>query len=288
MEHELQPTTLLCNHHRGYERRRGPNCDHQEEHSRRKREEDLSGLSGMPREKDALRPVSPGLRARAPLENIHLPLGGHLGLRLLSDWNHFLSCLLLHWLISERGSDGSKGPPCRRCSQVKIECVLVNSRRGGARTRESTANATRAASRPVNFAESPAANGLEPFQAADPATWASPRDQREPSTTGEWQRNWPGPPAGSPASTMSRRTSRVPTSIENHLNTKDLLNPSDALDLLAEVADRNAEGRNSVSQITNPNTLHLARTTAVPASIVYGPIVDGFLTGADASHLLGL
>lgn len=191
-------------------------------------------------------------------------------------------------LISARGSDGSKGPPCRRCSQVKIECVLVTSRRGGARTRESTVNATRSASRPANFAESPAVIGSESFQSGDQVPWSSPQNQREPSTSGDWQRNWPGPAAGSPASTLSRRPSRVPNSIENHINTTDLLNPSDALDLLAEVADRSAEGMNNVSQISNMNTSHMARTATTPASIAYAPIVDGFLTRADASHLLNL
>ncbi|TLD32064.1 hypothetical protein E2P81_ATG07554 [Venturia nashicola] len=186
------------------------------------------------------------------------------------------------------GSDGSKGPPCRRCSQVKIECILVSSRRGGARTRDSTVNAARSASRPVNFAESPAANAMETFQSADQPTWPSPGNQREPPPAGEWQRNWSGSAAASPASTLSRRPSRVPNSIENHLNTKDLLNPADALDLLAEVADRSAEGSNSASQITNPNTMHLARTAAMPTSIVYTPVVDGFLTRADVSHLLSL
>ncbi|KAE9972240.1 hypothetical protein BLS_004112 [Venturia inaequalis] len=183
------------------------------------------------------------------------------------------------------GADGSKGPPCRRCSQVKIECVLVSSRRGGARTRESTANATRSVSRPVNFAESPAANGLATFQSADQVPWSPPGNQRESSTSGEWQRDWPGPAAGSPASTLSQRPSRAPNSIENHLKTKDLLNPSDALDLLAEVADRSAEGRNSLSLKAGP---HLASIAATPTSIVYAPIADGFLTRADASHLLNL
>lgn len=191
-------------------------------------------------------------------------------------------------LITTRGSDGSRGPPCRRCSQVKIECVLVNSRRGGARTRDSTVNATRSASQPVNFAENPAGTGLETFQTADQVPWPSPRNQREPSTPAEWERNWPGPAAESPVSTLSRRPSRVAKSIENHINTTDLLNPSDALDLLAEVADRSAEGMNGVSGTANPNTLYLARNVATPASTVYAPILDGFLTRADASHLLNL
>ncbi|QDS76995.1 hypothetical protein FKW77_005947 [Venturia effusa] len=189
------------------------------------------------------------------------------------------------------GSDGSQGPPCRRCSQVKIECVLVTSRRGGARTRESTANVTRRPSRPTTFVESPgptAVNSLGPFQPVDQVSWSSSRTQRETSPAADWQKAWPGPSAGSPAPAMEQRPSRIPNSIDNHINTTDLLNPSDALDLLAEVADRSAEGMNDVSQVSNPNMLHLAKTAVKPAFVAYPPIVDGFLTRANASHLLNL
>lgn len=214
---------------------------------------------------------------------------------LTPSW--IIRTLSVYELTSHRGSNVAQGETsCRRCRQVNIECIIAKSRRGGARTRDSRSatNAMRgdvltpSPSRPENFAgnsviEEP---GPEPFDTGNHESWSSPRDQGEPSASRNWQRDWPDPAIGPPSAPS--RPSREPDSIENHINNTDLLNPSDAMDLLAEVADRNTEVLTYGSNFTNPNVSHQGRAVSTAASTVYPVIQDGFLTRADVSHLLSL
>lgn len=86
---------------------------------------------------------------------------------------------------------------------------------------------------------------------------------------------------------MRRRQSSGADDIENRIASADLLNPSDALDLLAQVADRDAEGRGRPLQQVDQNSTR--KRDALPMnsySIIFPPISDGYLSVSDMLQLL--
>lgn len=79
---------------------------------------------------------------------------------------------------------------------------------------------------------------------------------------------------------VSRRSS---VALDGHIASADLLNPSDALDLLAHVADLDPSGqdKNSASQRDRN-----AQRDSTTSSVQYPPITNGALAYADAASLL--
>jgi hypothetical protein len=79
---------------------------------------------------------------------------------------------------------------------------------------------------------------------------------------------------------VSRRSS---VALEGHIASADLLNPSDALDLLAHVADLDpsGKGKQSMQQLGRN-----ARQDSGGSAVNYPPISDGALAYADAASLL--
>lgn len=83
-----------------------------------------------------------------------------------------------------------------------------------------------------------------------------------------------------PSQSVSRRSS---VALEGHIASTDLLNPSDALDLLAQVADLDPSrqgklGSSSADQRGQQNSTN--------AAVQYPPILDGALGYADANTLV--
>lgn len=111
---------------------------------------------------------------------------------------------------------------------------------------------------------------------------------KDAQSIGDWQ-----PPAQDPAwaaeGSMSRTEAsqsvsrRSSVALDGHIASADLLNPSDALDLLAHVADLDPSGqdKNSASQRDRN-----AQRDSTTSSVQYPPITNGALAYADAASLL--
>jgi hypothetical protein len=78
--------------------------------------------------------------------------------------------------------------------------------------------------------------------------------------------------------------------LEGHIARTDLLNPSDALDLLAQVADLDpGRQRNASSGQPGSNNRHIDgmhQSNGRGSSTYYPPLDDGVLTHSDASYLV--
>lgn len=193
--------------------------------------------------------------------------------------------------IHRNDSDGT--PPCRRCAQEQHECILVKSRRGGRRVKRSQVLPNGSSLPPPQTVRlSSATEGSGSFQDDTPSTAAGAEDRwqsRPPASPRqnlrEWDDGWQEPASGS---TTVRRQSAAASDIENHIASADLLNPSDALDLLAQVADRDAaESRGELQQHANRKNRQKGVAQPLTAqSSVFPPIADGYLAVADVLPLL--
>ncbi|KAL1893018.1 hypothetical protein Sste5346_006699 [Sporothrix stenoceras] len=174
-------------------------------------------------------------------------------------------------------SHGTPGdPPCTRCFQERLECTLATSRRGGRRPRR---------------------------------TDVSQGQGGRPSSQGQHNNSLPpsSPQPGTPASTRRASVRMTGTDIDGDFAARDLLNPSDALNLLAQVADLDGEhddehGQNHEHEHNSGNGHHNDAQSGTPANhrhhdtndnsanhntpFYYPPISDGHLSLADASYLL--
>lgn len=78
--------------------------------------------------------------------------------------------------------------------------------------------------------------------------------------------------------------------LEGHIANSDLLNPADALHLLAQVADLESDGQSGSPGPSGPtgttNMLAPGRGDASSGTYQYPPISDGHLTLSDASRLI--
>lgn len=160
-------------------------------------------------------------------------------------------------------SHGAPGdPPCTRCVQENLDCTLATSRRGGRR----------------------------------------PRRHPTPVSTPT-----PAPPRGHTTAASSSHRAELPDQLpdlddDGDFAARDLLNPSDALNLLAQVADLDgdhehdhehshehghAAGRGADTRSSQPAAqIGYNIGTMDEADIYYPPISDGQLSLADASYLL--
>ncbi|KIH92438.1 hypothetical protein SPBR_02342 [Sporothrix brasiliensis 5110] len=181
-------------------------------------------------------------------------------------------------------SHGTPGqPPCTRCFQERLECTLATSRRGGRRPRRTDVhqNQGRAHAPPQLQSHGP---GLPPSS----------------------------PHSGTHASTRRATVHMTGADIDGDFAARDLLNPSDALNLLAQVADLDGvhdEQDQSHGRAYNAGDGHDGIQPGTPAqprrhphpnnssqntnhshnpntSFYYPPISDGRLSLADASYLL--
>ncbi|KAG5937887.1 hypothetical protein E4U53_008117, partial [Claviceps sorghi] len=205
-------------------------------------------------------------------------------------------------------SEGMSGlPPCRRCVEQQLECVLAKSRRGGRRIKGVRNSAIQAARRDhERLATSDAHQGPSSIehdadidesdshsrQSSQPRSSHQIRETHEiqawpssPQHTGNWRAH-SSDGGSAPAAAADSRTSS--DGLEGHIASTDLLNPSDALDLLAQVADldpgrdRNATiGQQPIANIRHVDDMQrgLGRETVG----YYPPLDDDILTPAEAT-----
>ncbi|KAM3442840.1 hypothetical protein NHJ13734_002164 [Beauveria thailandica] len=185
--------------------------------------------------------------------------------------------------IDSTGSPGT--PPCQRCIEEKRECVLATSRRGGRRVRKKRPLDDSGAGVATDVSSVNMGGGPLHTPVRQPAmrdghgidTWphSGPAQQQDPSWTGD------GSASRTDASqSASRRSSVV---LDGHLASADLLNPSDALDLLAQVAD--LEPGHSDKDAMPVRTAS-SRQPSRDLNLRYPPISDGALGFADAAALI--
>ncbi|KAG5913913.1 hypothetical protein E4U42_000786 [Claviceps africana] len=208
-------------------------------------------------------------------------------------------------------SEGMSGlPPCRRCIEQQLECVLAKSRRGGRRikgVRNSAMQAVRCDRERLATSDAQQEpSGIEHDDDIDESDFHS-RQSSQPRSSQQTReiheiRGWPSSPQHSggnwrvhgsdggsaPAPVAGSRTSS--DGLEGHIASTDLLNPSDALDLLAQVADLDP-GRDCNATIGQPaaNGRQVDdRQRAVGRATVgyYPPLDDDVLTPAEATYLL--
>ncbi|KAG6085801.1 hypothetical protein E4U16_000013 [Claviceps sp. LM84 group G4] len=208
-------------------------------------------------------------------------------------------------------SEGMSGlPPCRRCVDQKLECVLAKSRRGGRRikgVRNSVMPPTqqdneRAAACILQQGPSSAGHDGEvdgcdthSRQSSQHRSSQLPGETHEiqgwpssPQRTGNWRAH--SPDVGSaPDTAPCSRTSTA--GLEGHIAATDLLNPSDALDLLAQVADLDpGRRRDAILGQNATNNSHAGgmqqQAVGRSAGCYYSPFDDGILTPAEATYLM--
>ncbi|KAM5344906.1 hypothetical protein ACJ41O_010768 [Fusarium nematophilum] len=165
-------------------------------------------------------------------------------------------------------ASGTPGePPCGRCIEKNQECVLATSRRGGRRIKGIRGNAEH---------HRRAVNGMDTTSRAFSADKSNDTEEHS-----EWLSTQIGSELGQPSEDEESRQDNA-VRLEGHFTSSDLLNPSDALDLLAHVADLEPGGHTHATEPTSRDTMDLS--TAQRASR-YPPISSGALTFSDAAHL---
>ncbi|GAO20103.1 hypothetical protein UVI_02008140 [Ustilaginoidea virens] len=174
-------------------------------------------------------------------------------------------------------SEGRSGiPPCRRCVEHQLECVLAISRRGGRRIKGKN--------RPDSIRPETTHDGDESDHSRQ--TGQSCGADHRPIQTGNWRAG--SFEAGSDRDMEDSRTS--PDGLEGHIASTDLLNPSDALGLLAQVADLDpASQKHTVKAKTGAARGHVAgrRQDAGRTAVgQYPPLHEGAFSVSDASYLL--
>ncbi|UPL03793.1 hypothetical protein LCI18_014727 [Fusarium solani-melongenae] len=172
-------------------------------------------------------------------------------------------------------ASGTPGePPCRRCIEKNQECVLATSRRGGRRIkglRGTAEHHQRSSSRT-------AMNGMDPSQAFG----TDKSNDTEENT--DWLSAQIGSELGQPSEDEESRHHTV--RLEGHFTSSDLLNPSDALDLLAHVADLEPGGSARAAEATGGDTMDMGSLSAAAQQASrYPPISSGALTVSDAGYL---
>ncbi|KAF4595018.1 C6 transcription factor [Ophiocordyceps camponoti-floridani] len=173
-------------------------------------------------------------------------------------------------------SDGtSGGPPCRRCVEHQLQCVLAKSRRGGRRIK-----GVKGALPPARSVPAPATltgENEEDDDDRDDEGDDDDQDHDSPRSVHTWRASSP-----SAQDESSRRDS---DGLEGHIASTDLLNPSDALDLLAQVADLDPRA-GSGGRDGNASAVAGERTAASAPAYLFAPVADGVLTWLEASFLL--
>ncbi|ESU17039.1 hypothetical protein FGSG_10337 [Fusarium graminearum PH-1] len=179
-------------------------------------------------------------------------------------------------IIDSTGIPGD--PPCRRCIEKHQECVLATSRRGGRRIKGQRLSHHR----PSNGSHKTPENGtIRQMDTSSRAHAERSRDTEEPS-------EWLSSHLGSDSNDEEEEEGRDAVQLQGHFTSSDLLNPSDALDLLAHVADMEPESHNrnqpqeAVRQAEGPGRV----AGASQGVCNYPPIESGSLTLSEASFLI--
>lgn len=145
---------------------------------------------------------------------------------------------------------------------------------------DETASGITAGTKPASAAvpqilQTPVRQTAAPRDAQGLDAWPSANAPQDPSWTGD------GSVSRTDASqSVSRRSS---VALDGHIASADLLNPSDALDLLAHVADLEPGNQDKQSM---PSRTANARQEPRDSNLRYPPISDGALGFGDAATLI--
>ncbi|KAM0502786.1 hypothetical protein ACHAP8_003617 [Fusarium lateritium] len=168
-------------------------------------------------------------------------------------------------------------PPCRRCIEKHQECVLATSRRGGRRIKGQRLSHRQ----PSNESHQTLETGTTRQMDTPSGSHAQrPRDTEEPT---EWLSSHLGS-----NSDDEEEEGRDAVQLQGHFTSSDLLNPSDALDLLAHVADMEPERHNNDQAREADGQAEGSRNvTGAPQGVCnYPPIESGALTLSEVSFLI--
>ncbi|KLO89023.1 3-oxoacyl-[acyl-carrier-protein] reductase [Fusarium fujikuroi] len=174
-------------------------------------------------------------------------------------------------------SSGVPGdPPCRRCIEKNQECILATSRRGGRRIKGQRLGYSRSANDSHQASPSRPINRMHSVPAQEP---------REPDQHSEWLSSNLGSPLDQQSEDDEEPTGDA-VRLKGHFTSSDLLNPSDALDLLAHVADMEPEGHAQTQDAEGDpeNSTRMANTSQGVCD--YPPVTSGALTLSEASFLI--
>lgn len=128
-------------------------------------------------------------------------------------------------------------------------------------------------------------SGRQPRETHEIQGWPSSSQQ-----TGNWRAHSPPDGGSAPAVALATGSRTSSDGLEGHIASTDLLNPSDALDLLAQVADLDP-GRERGTVLGQPaaDSRHvdgLQKAVSRNAANHYPPLDDGILTPAEVTYLL--
>ncbi|EMT63259.1 Transcriptional activator ARO80 [Fusarium odoratissimum] len=174
-------------------------------------------------------------------------------------------------------SSGVPGdPPCRRCIEKNQECILATSRRGGRRIKGQRLGYSRSTNDSHQASPSRPINRMNPVPAQEP---------REPDQQSEWLSSNLGSPLDQQSEDDEEPTGDA-VRLKGHFTSSDLLNPSDALDLLAHVADMEPEGHAQTQDAEGDpeNSTRMANTSQGVCD--YPPVTSGALTLSEAAFLI--
>lgn len=190
-------------------------------------------------------------------------------------------------------------PPCRRCVEQQLECVLTKSRRGGRRIKGVRNSIAQSASRdneghdPATATRDDDGSDYHSRQTSHslPDQHPGGTDDMQGWLSSQQTGNWQADSHDEGGSTRELAESRTSSDgLEGHIATTDLLNPSDALDLLAQVADLDPSRQRdeATGQADSNNRLvhGMRQTVGRPAASYYPPLDDGVLTPSEASYLV--
>ncbi|KAJ5051420.1 uncharacterized protein L3040_001199 [Drepanopeziza brunnea f. sp. 'multigermtubi'] len=199
--------------------------------------------------------------------------------KALDAMRAYRACLHCRNRKSKCDLDPNQGrPPCRRCQRENRECVLGESHRGGRRVRKKAktedgsvegeeplssssssfappgagASFQSPITEPVQYGPGSGSGPLQPHPGANPIQYNRPVWQPPPADGGETSTasHSQYPPIPSPSTIQPPYRSRLESTTSlvgkahEGIASADLQNPSDALEILAQVADR-AEDSNS-------------------------------------------
>lgn len=180
-------------------------------------------------------------------------------------------------------------PPCQRCVRQNLKCILAPSRRGGRRVRKSAKLSP--APDADSESELPVTRPARPLGASRSQSLAlqdHSHDRNDWASTSPPQ-DWPATESEPPNATEHFTRGKSPD-LEGHMTSADLLNPSDALNLLAQVADTD-EHRGALpaqSKTRRDTQTHEAAQDRMDylAPHQYPPLTENALTLSDISFLV--
>ncbi|KAF4439255.1 hypothetical protein F53441_12636 [Fusarium austroafricanum] len=171
-------------------------------------------------------------------------------------------------------------PPCRRCLEKNQECILATSRRGGRRIKGQRLGYSRS----TNESHQPSPNRTT-NRMNHPPTIIINQEPHEPDQQSEWLSSQLGSPLDQQSEDDEDATGDA-VRLKGHFTSSDLLNPSDALDLLAHVADMEPEGHNQAQDTEADAESHTRMANPSQGGCDYPPISSGALTVSEVAFLI--